>query len=368
VGARLLGLARALTAWADNGIEPARQDILEMFSSLPDRWDAWLEARPESCNYHVLSMLLDAAARNLREEMVHMAALLTHFVTEHIDRVVAPPELFAVRERLRARSWYERGRALRAMGELPEARQALERAMALMEGDPLAVLPLAAARREHAVTLHARGDSDAALRVIREDIPLFLRCADVAGAIHSLMAAGQIELECGSTTAARKSFDDAFGLAALLKDHRTMTSLMAHLGHTAEAAGDDATAISWYHLSVNLLVVFGMLSELARVKGGLARIIARSGAVDEAVDRMLEVYEELQETGTPAESAAAALQLVETLHLAEDPADTRTMARELADFFGRRGLVRQAMQALSVARQAPPSTRQSETTPDSSTE
>lgn len=340
-----------LIAWLNDALKPAEQDLLEMSGTMPDEWDAFFDSHPEKRSYALVARLLEIANNEYEEGLIDFTQLFTHLALDHIDRVVVPADRLPLRERLRPRLWLMWARTMRQRGNMAESLKACEEAIRLLERDPLASLDLAAARREQAVLLHPRGQTAAALRMLRDDVPLFLRLNDIRGAVRSLIEQGLIEIDV-DPAAAEQTLRWALDLANTAGHLDSIARLHVYLGECAEAAGRENDAAAWFVQAATVVVQAGLWPELYRVQGGLARAIARTGHMDEAVEALTEATIGMEMMGTPNETATVALHLVDLLHLMGQPETGAALAAQLVRYFGENGSMRQAMQALSVVREA----------------
>jgi tetratricopeptide (TPR) repeat protein len=342
----LLDLARTLIAWGNDGVERAADDAIALLARGPEEWDAWLESEPKARNCQTFFALLDRSDECLDHDPT-LAAAIDAFITRHLDDVPVPPELDAIHLRLRGAAVQQCADFFRHGGQLAEAVAAFQQVIDYYEDDPTAVLERACARRGYAFALHQEGHSGEALRILREDLPVFRSAHDIGGELRSRFCEGLI-LEAINPHEGISAFADALHLAQLLGDRRTIARVLLHLGHVVPDLRD---ANTYLRQALPVLSAEGLRNDVALVRWGVARLHARQGHIDEAVSGFVDVMEEMDAAGCGTDAGRCGLDALNVLLLAERYDYVAETAIELFHYFHTRGLLPEATQALGIVRE-----------------
>lgn len=300
---------------------------------------------------HTLEGLSRRAADGLLRAPAETAEL-TEFVVDHLPDAVVPTGLGLVLTLLQSTAWRERANALRAIGDLPHALAAANRAVSLLLDEPALDLELEMARRVAAFVRHQMGESGEPLAIIRAGRSVFQAHNDVAGELRSRTFEGFIQFDHGLMAEAMTLFEEALDLAEAIEDHTTLASLHNNIGHCAERLGQPAKAVDHLVVALKLFEIYGMASERPRAIWGLAEVAAGAGRTDHAIGQLRVVAEELFDRGMPLESARVWLDVADLLVRAQRYREAEMLAADLAATFRQAGAPREAGKAMEQLRAA----------------
>jgi tetratricopeptide (TPR) repeat protein len=312
--------------------------------------DRWLASNSKALTYQVFNALIDDAVRGLDRGPKETEAL-TSFIVRHIEQVTVPHGAEIAHLLLEVNAWRERGNALRNVGDLPGAAAAYQQALQLARPDPFLASEVAIMRRGLALLQHYRGESVEALRIIREDIPIFESVDDIPNVLRSRFFEGAIEYEIGHDDIAREIFLETLALSRELRDAVTEARSLTNAGHAARRLGERDEALRLLTLGLEHLQRCGMTAEVPRAEWGLALL---AGADDQSslLITLERIRQQFVDSGRPIDAAWVSLDTVALLLDADRPTEAAALAADLVEFFATLDLPLQSMEALNELRAA----------------
>jgi tetratricopeptide (TPR) repeat protein len=280
--------------WLSNGREAGNRNAARLSALPPSERERGLQDVPSDELFHTLDALVRYCSTTLLAD-ASQAESLTALVTSHLHSVRVPAAATLALAILRGVAWTERANALRAIGDLPDAIAACNKALAVFSSEPVLDLEYEMARRLSAFIRHQMGESGEPLEMIRRGIPVFRAHGDVAGELRSRNFEGLIVFDHGLYAEAMAIFESALVLAEPIEDHTTLASLHNNIGHCAQLLGDSRKAMDHLIIALKLFDAYGLVAERPRALWGLAKISAGAGRTDEALAQLRGVAEELMQ-------------------------------------------------------------------------
>lgn len=340
---------RELRAWLNGGLDAARRDAGEMTSRPRDAWPEWIEGHPHALTYQFANAILDASVA-ARDRDPAEAVALTGLLIERVERIPVPDAI--LRGGLESRIWIEHGNALLLIEDAAGALDAFHYAQAVATSSPSLPLFAAMARRGAAYARHKMGHSEEALRIIREDIPVFEAHHALGDVLRSRFFEATIEYERDHFEPARRMFSSALALAERQRDDRMLARLYNNLGHCERQLGHRDAALSYLLQALVSFDRLGMTGEPFRAQWGIDLLRADEGAVTSAITALRALIDKLIAEDRMMEAARVALDVVELLVLSERHEHVKKLASELVSVFDRANMPREKLRAFAALRAA----------------
>ena len=325
--------------------------LAESLLALPaEEREGWLAQHPEALAYHTFLDLIRGVAHAIGRDP-RDAVALSELIVRHMDRVAVPPDSQILQMALHINGWRERGNALRNVGELPEARVAFDRGLALAQSNPALIVEEAIMQRGIGLLLHHAKDHEGALRAIRASIPIFQAINDQLQVLRSRLLEGFVEYNRGGNEVALHIFEETAELSRELGDAETRARSHTNAAHSARRLGMRDRALAHFTTAAELLQQCGLTAETIRAEWGFTLLEAGDdlGAIIPALDR---IRDQFLATGRQIDAAWVSLDVVMLLRDADRHEEAIHLAISLFEFFMQHGLPEEAMRALKELRLA----------------
>jgi len=327
----------------------ARALLEPVLESLAAFTAAKVDTDPAFLSRGVVDVLNDAA-RPLRNTQPQLA-LATSAAALAIATRLAPAG--SCTPRVLGRTYMERGWALFFVGRYREAEEALRRADAAYDDDPLATdwdrAHTALARANVYVETDRHDEAGHEAR--------FAACAFYTfGDYHYALAACLME---GHVLYVRRDYAGAARVLDAIAAEASRSGDRLHLARARQSAGncyielgDFARAEKYFLAALALWDELGLDVERLRTHWSLGVLAKATGDLDAAIARIDEVRRAFEALGIINDSAIARLELAEVLLLAGRPGEVRDLLRDVVVSFTSEGVMRNASMALAYLREA----------------
>ena len=175
---------RELRDWLSRSVAEAEAILPELLDLPLPVFHLKLSVRPELRTVGMMQCLLDLAEKTLGRFRRH-AFELTSIAVEIVEEVVLPLHEEKIRQRLRGQAWKTHARALRALGRLAQAQEAISVARDAFGTDPANGWYVATVDSIEARILHGLGRREEALALARRAVLALLSYEDAEGLLDA---------------------------------------------------------------------------------------------------------------------------------------------------------------------------------------
>jgi len=308
-----------------------------------------LARRPELRTVGMIQRLT-AVAEEALDRFPLRACELAAIAVESAARMEVPPARVSVALRIQAQAWITHARALRGVGRIGEAAEAIAMARELFQQTPANEWSLAKADLLEAQLLHDLGRREEALPLVRRASSLFAFHYDHDHYLQGRMIETWMLWSAGDGAAAtevwRATVEEAeqYGNPALVAHlERKMGVFELRHGSDEEAARLLASALATF-------VGEGLTGEAIRARWNLAEAAAALGRINEAISELHKVRAELVAMGRLGEAALASMAGLELLLAAGRLDEATSLVDILAFLFRDAGMATNALEAFSYLR------------------
>lgn len=295
--------------------------------------------------------LLDEAHGQL--ERVPRRSLEIATVTRELLSEIEPgryPES-ALRE-TQALAWKETSNALRFLGDLVGAEEAIERAAEILETCPASHHVLASVDLARAILRLETERLADALGFAERAAETFLDHGDSLRWVHAKIVVAATLSSLGDSRASRETHMSLLRPARDNADTASLARIFHGIGRASVDLGEPDVAITYLYQAMSLYGELGMETERIRIRWTIGRLMIGSGKVIEGIDRLRVAEEEFELLGMLHDAAQVALERVEALLAAGQPEEVRSICVRLIDRFTREGARSSALTALAYLRDA----------------
>lgn len=303
-----------------------------------------LSVRPELRTVGIMQSLLDLAEKTLGR-FRHHAYQLTSIAVEIVEEIVLPPEEQDIARRLRGQAWKTYARALRGIGRLEAAQEAVSTARAAFEGGHDNEWYLATVDVVEARILHELGHPREALPLARCAQSVLLRHDDDEGYLKACLAEALILRKLEGWEAMTAFWLSVSEVQHEQERHRVVARLDYHAGLFELRHGSPRQA--WHALTeaCNAFRRLGMTAEAIAAHRAMAEAAIHLRWPSRAVSERYMAYRALLEIGSLDEAAAVAAQTLEVLLPVGRSHEAVSFATSLPAVFEDAGLRASALQA-----------------------
>lgn len=252
---------------------------------------------------------------------------------------------------LRGMVWKARANALRRLGDLGGALEALERAKREFGRLNSQAPTLAVLAYLRADTLSALGRLDEAADEIQTASDAFAAQGSTKKYLQARSLSGVIALRRGDYSGARDLFLPLLDQAEADGDLAIVARVSHNLGALYVELGDPALASKYLLTAVSGWQALDKPTEAARAQWLVAKVLLASGRYLEAAERLAAVQSLFVAFGMAEDAALVRLERVEALLLAKRAKEARTLCRGLVEELMDLGIKRAAYTALAYVQE-----------------
>jgi tetratricopeptide (TPR) repeat protein len=297
-------------------------------------------------NNAALEQLSEEVRKRMERHPVEALAIanVAVSVAESLSPGTYPPMVMA---QIRSTALRDRANALRYLGRLDEAYDAIETAEARLNEFPGAAHDRAVVWLVKAMILaqmdlfQEAEEMVTAASVIFADVndsPRFLQ----AGLVHGNLLGRQERFED-----AQRFFRDLLPVAISSGDVESQARLHNNLGHCAIYLENYAGANIHFSESIARFTDLGLLAEVPRTNLGAALVLLGKGQLDSAIVRLEEARRTFIALSMLAEAGLCALRIIEILIDRGDTAGARALTSTVINEFETAGIDRRAVEAVT---------------------
>jgi tetratricopeptide (TPR) repeat protein len=305
---------RETQRWLSASIDEA-QKLLPMLLALPAvELHRHVAANPPLRTAGVLHALLGVADDAI-ECVPHRTLVLTAVIIQHASSMEVPAGVPSMAVLLEGQAWRSRADALRRLGRLERAREAVAAARALFAKAPVNNWFLARLDLVEAPLLEEAGDRAAAMERIERAARVFGDYRDLDRYVQTVMMRASMMWGAGERDAAARFWRDASEAARERRDTALMATLEARIGLFELEHGDARHAAEMLESGLTLMDRCGLKKEAAHTRRHMAEAAAARGRVHEAISELYKVHAELVAVGAIRDAALVSTRILELLLL-----------------------------------------------------
>ncbi|MGZ5441454.1 MAG: hypothetical protein ACXW5U_07195 [Thermoanaerobaculia bacterium] len=335
---------RELRDWLSQSMAEA-EAILPALLDLPlPVFHLKLSVRPELRTVGMMQCLLDLAEKTLGRMRRH-AFELTTIAVEIVEEVVLPPHEQEIRQRLRGQAWKTHARALRGLGRLEKAHEAISTARAAFGADPANGWFLATVDSIEARILHGLGRRKEALALAQRAVLALLSYEDAEGLLEAGLTEALIVREVDGWDAMARRWLEIAERAHELRDESLLARLDYQIGIFELRHGSSRIAWQCLRSACDEFRRLGMTAEAIAAHRAMADVAMRLQRPNDAISERYKAYGDLLRSGDLHAAAVVAAQILEVLLPLGRDHEAVSFASGLAAVFEERGLPSSALYA-----------------------
>jgi tetratricopeptide (TPR) repeat protein len=253
---------------------------------------------------------------------------------------------------LRGIAWKERANALRFLGQFESALDALTRADHEFRNVPGEPLGPASVQHARGVIFYERGELGRANEALTESAATFAELGEIDHFMRARHVLGNVRYREQDIHGAVAIYEEVLAWAEGENDLKWMAREHRTLGHCARQLGDFSGALQHFHLSILAFRELGLDAEVTRTEWGFALIVLASGRPADALARLTLLRTDFHRRQMLADEALIAIDMMDALHLVDDPPAIVALAGELMQTFTEAGMLTSALTAFAYLRDA----------------
>jgi len=298
-------------------------------------------------NNAALEQLSDEVRKRLERNPTEALAIaeVAAAIAETLPASTYPPLVIA---QIRSTALRDRANALRYLGRLDEAYDAIETAESRLSEFPAAVHDRAIIWLVKAMILAQMDHFDEAERMITAASVIFADVNDSARFLQAGVVHGNLLGRQKRYAEAENLFRDLLKIAVSSRDVETEARLHNNLGHCAVSAGDYAAANVHFSESIARFTDLGLRAEVPRTNLGAAQVLIGKHQIDAGLVRLEEARGSFVALKMFGEAGLCALRIIEVLIDRGDTARARALTGAVIDEFAAAGVDLRAVQAIEL--------------------
>lgn len=253
---------------------------------------------------------------------------------------------------LRGDALKEQANALRFLGRLPEALEALDQAEAEYEQMPLPGVGTVAVPYIRATVLFEQDRFDDAERLARESERAAVHIGEVDRAMRARQLQGEILYERGDFRKAAEEFRHVYAYGEAENDRLWMAREALNLGWCYIELGDLEEARRVLDRALTLFSALQFEPEVSRTHWALGRLYMRQGIAHEGIRRLRACMADFTRHELMNDAALVAIDLAEMLDATSRSAEIPRLLSGVVETFTRAGKLTGALTALAYLRTA----------------
>lgn len=294
---------------------------------------------------------LCAVSRDLRERQpMHAVTLADAAVTIASQLDESYPRVLI--DDLRGTAWLERANALRYLGRLPEALDALDIAEQAFGSTPVAAYSIALVQYLRGAIDVELDRFDEARRLARQSAHVFRQFGENDRYVHARMLEACVLFHQNRFDSALELFRALLTPAKQLDDPATLARLYLNIANCNLALESFDDAHRELTQALSLYEALGLETEKIRTRWNLGSLLVRTGQVEEGITRLHDARREFERLGATTDAALVTLDIVEALLALERPREAGDLCGGLVESFTNSGMTGSALTALAFLREA----------------
>jgi tetratricopeptide (TPR) repeat protein len=296
-------------------------------------------------NNAALEQLSDEVRKRLERNPTAALAVanLADAIAETISTSTYPALVIA---QIRSTALRDRANALRYLGRLDEAYDAIETAESRLNDFPAAVHDRAIVWMVKAMILAQMDHFDEAEQMINAASLIFADVNDSARFVQAGVVHGNLLGRQERYTEAASIFRDLLNIAASSRDIETQARLHNNLGYCAVFVEDYAAANIHFSESIARFTDLGLHAEVPRTNLGAAEVLIGKHQMDAGLVHLEDARRSFIALEMFGEAGLCALRIIEVLIDRGDTAEARTLTRLVINEFAAAGVDTRAVQAI----------------------
>ncbi len=339
---------RELRDWLSQSVAEAEALLPELLDLPLPKLHLRLSTRPALRTVGVMQCLLDLAEKALGRFRRH-AYELTAIAVEIVEEVVLPPQEGEIARRLRGQAWKTHARALRGIGRLEAAHEAISAARAAFAGTAANHWYLATTDSIEARILCDLGRRADALPLVRRAAEVLLAHDDLEELLKAKMTEALIVYEERGWSAVLDLWLETAPLARA-HDERYVALLMYQMGLFQLRHGMAQSASLSFWFACDDFEGRGMMSEAIAARRAMADAAIQLRRPHVTVSERYMAFGQLLRTGALDDTAVVAMQILELLLPLGRTHEAASFAAKLPAVFEDRGMRAPALQAVAWLR------------------
>ena len=328
---------RELRDWLSRSMAEA-QAILPTLLDLPlPAFHLKLSVRPELRTAGMMQCLLDLAEKTLGRMRRH-AFELTTIAVEIVEEVVLPPQEQGIRQRLRGQAWKIHARALRGLGQLENAHEAISTARAAFGTDPANGWYLATVDSIEARILHALGRPEEALALAQRAVLALRSYDDAEGLLEAGLTEALLVRELDGWDAMVRRWLEISERAHEFRDESLIARLDYQIGIFELRHGSSRIAWECLRSACDEFRRLGRTAEAVAAHRAMADAAMQLQRPNDAISERYKAYGDLLRSGDLHEAAVVAAEILEVLLSVKRDHEAVSFASSLATVFEELGL------------------------------
>jgi tetratricopeptide (TPR) repeat protein len=326
-------------------------DVVATLLALPvDAWHAWLRGVEGVCTVGLVEALLGEGRKRQSDprEFERIADLAIE-VSEALDPRSYPKGMVA---RARGNAWKDRANALRIRGEFQDALWALDEAERHYQQQPVPEFDLATADYVRATILVETDRVAECITLADHAARTFLDYGDVHRQIQAKMIEAGALYNLGRKRESREISLSLLKPLQEIGESKTLAMVFLNIAQISVDLNDTDMASIYFLQAAPLFREFGMLSDEAKARWGLGRLLVTRGRFEEALDRLRAARADLEALGLMGDASLITLDLAEVLLALGRSAEVTLTCRSLVQRFTKAGSNERALRALSYLQEA----------------
>lgn len=311
-------------------------------------WRRMMRSDPHYRSYGTLKFLIDAAVARFHTEPTMMHEILAA-VLDFVDETSAPSHIHHVA--LRALAWKEYSNACEAVGDLRTALSAAEHSVTIYAQEPSLQFFQAQARLAVCKVLRELGETDQAMKIVRE-------CAEVFEEFGDITYKNMARIFEATILFGAKRFHEALAIfmaaseeAEAAGDRLTLAKCLQCAAQCARSLGDLESALDLFPRAMKLYEELNILTDANTARWGYALSLAQGGTVPfrNSISELFKVRAIFLGLGMNSRAACAALDIVRLRF--DHGEDVRELCAEIIQVLTTAGLTQNAIEALAYLRE-----------------
>lgn len=345
---------RALKQWFDETTAAAEQLLPALLDLQGPALGEELERHPElrAATFQLLLRVVDGAVERFPLRAYELTSVLVELPDADGSLLPAglPLSPGLMPRLLKGRAFTAHAKALRNLGRLGEARDAVEAALAWLSEDPVNAWHLALASVVQAQILYDLGEGAEALRRIRPAADTILQFGNRELYVQTRMTEAWMHWDGGDPAAATEVWRSAAAEASRRRDAVLLAELDRRIGIFLLHHGDPEVAARHFTAARQAFDQAGLTREAVRAHWNLAEAAAARGRYHEAVSEYHQVQALLLAAGDVVDAATASAEILDLLLIAGRDAEVLPFAERLVPTLADAGLQLHSMRAWTWAR------------------
>lgn len=325
--------------------------IGRLADATPDRYRAMFEAQLAEPTAGFVRALFKGVLL-LLERNPRAALHLAEIAKDAAGRLRTEAYPLSLRQQLLGLAHKHRANALRQLGRGSDALEALDEAERAFSKIATSAYDIACVDFIRATVFRMLDRYDDALIFLESARDTFVEYGDNRRRGHADLVEAGILFARGDIAPARDLFLSLIKEAQQRGDLTTAARLFSNVASCNQILGEKEAAATFYLQAIRLYEELGMPTEKIRARWGLGRLLASSGRIEEAVERLQQAAEEFESHAMHLDAALVFLEICELEITRRNTAAVTALAKALVERFTAARVPSAAITALAYLREA----------------